>query len=81
MQSYLLMCWWALQRFRREGTLDEAREAVAGYMLSQPMPWTRLPRLAQDHWLLRSMDSVVAECTLIQMARSLEQRFLLRWAV
>jgi hypothetical protein len=80
MQSYLLMCWWALQQFRREGTLDEAREAVAAYMLSQPMPWTRrLPRPAPDHWLLRSMDSVVAEYTLIQMANSLEQRFLLRW--
>jgi hypothetical protein len=81
MQSYVLMCWWALQQFRREGTLDEARQAVAGYMLSQPMPLTQwLPRPAPDHWLLRSMDSVVAEYTLIQMARSLDQRFLLRWA-
>jgi hypothetical protein len=81
MHAYVLMCWWALQQFRREGTLDEAREAVARYMLSQPMPWTRrLPRPAPGHWLLRSMDSVVAEYTLIQMARSLEQRFLLRWA-
>lgn len=81
MRSYILMCWWVLQQFQREGTLNEARGAVADYMLSQPMPWTRrLPRPAPDHWLLRSMDSVVAEYTLIQMARSLERRFLLRWA-
>jgi hypothetical protein len=81
MRSYILMSWWALQQFRREGTLNEAREAVAGYMLSQPMPWTwRIPRPTQENWLLRSMDSVVAEYTLIQMARGLEQRYLLRWA-
>jgi hypothetical protein len=80
-RSYVLLCWWVLRRFGREGTLQEAREAVADYMLNQPMPWTRrLPRPAPDHWLLRSMDSVVAEYTLIQMARGLEQRFLLRWA-
>ncbi len=80
MQSYILMSWWTLQRFRHEGTLDGAREAVAAYVLSQPMPWKwPLTRPTPNHWLLRSMDSVIAEYTLIQMARSLEQRFLLRW--
>src|SRR5262249_22658009 len=38
-QSYVLICWWVLQGFRHEGTLDEARAAVAGYMLRQPLPW------------------------------------------
>ena len=82
MESYLLLCWWVLQRFRREGTLQAARAAVAEYMLSRPMAWTRrLPRPGPDHWLLNSMDSVVAEYTLIQMARNVEQRYLLRWTV
>jgi hypothetical protein len=81
MESYLLLCWWVLQQFQEEGTLDEARPAVAEYMLSRPMAWTRrLPRPGADHWLLNSMDSVVAEYTLIQMARNVEQRYLLRWA-
>jgi hypothetical protein len=80
-QSYVLMCWWVLQQFRREGALGEARAAVAGYMLRQPLPWTRrLPRPEEDNRLLQSMDSVVAEYTLIQMARTVEQRYLLRRA-
>ena len=33
MESYLLMCWWVLQQFREEGTLEQARESVAGYMI------------------------------------------------
>jgi hypothetical protein len=79
-QSYVFLSWWTLQRFRDEGTLDEARAAVATYMLRQPLPWTRrLPRPAEDNRLLVSMDSVVAEYTLIQMARTVEQRYLLRW--
>lgn len=82
MRSYVLMSWWALQQYRSEATLNEARESVARYMLSQPMQWTGWrPRPTLDNWLLRSMDSVVAEYTLIQMARSLEQRYLLRWTV
>lgn len=81
MESYLLLCWWVLQQFRREETLEEARKAVAEYMMSRPMAWTmHLPRPLPGHWLLNAMDSVVAEYTLIQMARNVEQRYLLRWA-
>jgi hypothetical protein len=81
MHSYLLMCWWVLQQFRQEGTLDEARDQVARYMLSQQMVWTRhLPRPREGHWLLHSMDSVVAEYTLIQMASTVQHEYLLRWA-
>jgi hypothetical protein len=81
MESYMLVCWWVLQQFRREGTLGEARAAVAGYMIKQPLPWTQsLLRPAEDNRLLQSMDTVLAEYSLIQMARTVEQRFLLRWA-
>jgi hypothetical protein len=80
-QSYVLMCWWVLQQFRSEGTLEHARAAVARYMLQQPLPWTRrLPRPAPDNRLLQSMDSAVAEYTLIQVGRTVEQRYLLRWS-
>jgi len=81
MESYLLLCWWVLQKLREEGDLEEARAAVAEYMLSRPMPWTsRLPRPGAGHWLMNSMDSVVAEYSLIQMARTVEHGYLLRWA-
>jgi hypothetical protein len=81
MESYLLLCWWVLQKLREEDDLEEARGAVVEYMLSRPMPWTRrLPRPGAGHGLLNSMDSVVAEYILIQMARTVEQRYLLRWA-
>ena len=80
MESYLLLCWWILQQFKAENTLQRARDLVAEYMLGQPMEWTRhLPRPARGHWLLHSMDSVVAEYTLIQMARAAEGGHLLRW--
>jgi hypothetical protein len=81
-ESYLLLCWWVLQQFRKEGTLQEARDLVAGYRLGQPMAWTRrLPRPAPGHWLLHLMDSVVAEYTLIQMGKTVKGGYLLRWAV
>jgi hypothetical protein len=81
MESYILMCWWVLQRFQEEGTLQEARDQVARYMLGEPMARTRpLPRPQLGHWLLHSMDSIVAEYTLIQMGRTVENEYLLRWA-
>jgi hypothetical protein len=46
----------------RRDMLDDARKAVALSMFSRQTPWTRrLPRPAPDHWLMRSMDSVVAD--------------------
>ncbi len=79
MQSYVLMSWWVLQQFRREGTLGKARAAVARYMLEEQLGWTSaLPQPATDHWLLHSMDSVVAEYTLIQMARNAVDQQVLR---
>ncbi|HJZ58968.1 MAG TPA: hypothetical protein VKE74_28755 [Gemmataceae bacterium] len=75
----MLMCWWVLQEFRQEGSLYETREAVAEHMLSQHVEWTSwLPRPDPDHWQLVSMDSVVAEYTLIQMARWADDRYVLR---
>ena len=54
------------------------RDLVAGYMLGQLMVWTRgFLRPAPGHWLLHSMDSVVAEYTLIQMGRTVEGNYLL----
>ncbi len=79
MQSYVLLSWWVLQQFRREGTLDEARAAVPRYMLDEQMGWTHtLPQPAANHWLLQAMDSVVAEYTLIQMARNAGDGYVLR---
>jgi len=57
MESYMMMCWWILQQYKREGTLQQARDHVAAYMRAQPMAWTRrLPRPEAGHWLLHSMD-------------------------
>jgi hypothetical protein len=79
MRSYLLLSWWVLQQFRAEGTLEEARDAVARFMLARQLSWTAtLPQPTSDHWLLRSMDSVVAEYTLIQMAENACGRYMLR---
>jgi hypothetical protein len=80
MSGYLMICWWVLQQFRREGNLQQARDSVARYMLSDWLLTTvRAQAPAVDHWLLRSMDSLVAEYTLIQMARTVEDDYLLRW--
>lgn len=82
MTSYLCLCWWVLRRFREEGTLQQARDRVADHLMSD---WALRVLLPTDailrHWQLRSMDSVVAEYTLIQMARTVgaEDDFLLRW--
>ncbi len=80
MNGYMMICWWVLQRFREEGTLQQARDCVARYMLSDWLLTTvRAQTPTADHWLLRSMDSLVAEYTLIQMARTVEDDYLLRW--
>jgi hypothetical protein len=79
MQSYVVMSWWVLQQFVREGTLGQACAAVARYMMEEQMGWTyALPQPAPNHWLLQSMDSVVAEYTLIQMARNADHHHVLR---
>jgi hypothetical protein len=83
MANYLCLCWWVLQRFREEGTLQQARDRVAEHLLSDWAIRMLLPTDAiLNHWLLRSMDSVVAEYTLVQMARTVgeEDDYLLRWA-
>jgi hypothetical protein len=80
MKSYIHLCWWVLQRFKHEGTLEDARRLVAERMLARLSVYH--PRRPDpDHWLLRSMDSVIAEYTLIGMARSVERRYLLRRTV
>jgi hypothetical protein len=83
MTSYLCLCWWALRRFRDEGTLQQARDRVVDHLTSDWALRAMLsPQVIQDHWLLRTMDSVVAEYVLIGMARTVGQddEFLLRWA-
>jgi hypothetical protein len=81
MQTYVLASGWVLQQFREGGSLDDARSAVARYMLMEQMRWTcRLPQPPADHRLLQAMDSVVAEYTLIQMARRGGDAHVLRWA-
>ncbi len=80
MGSYMMICWWVLQRFRLEGTLQQARDSVARYLMSD---WLLTVVCAQnptqDHWLLQSMDTLVAEYSLIQMARMVEGDYLLQW--
>lgn len=82
MTSYLCLCWWVLRRFVQEGTLQRARDRVADHLLSD---WALRAMQPTDrvlnHWLLRSLDSVVAEYTLIGMARavSVDDDYLLRW--
>jgi hypothetical protein len=81
MQTYVLASWWVLQQFREQGSLDDARAAVARYMLEDQLRWTcRLPQPAADHRLLMAMDSVIAEYTLIQMARNAGDNYVLRRA-
>ena len=83
MASYLCLCWWVLLRFREEGTLQQARNRVADHLMSDGVLRVLLPTDAiLNHWLLRSLDSVVAEYTLIQMARTVgeEDDCLLRWS-
>jgi hypothetical protein len=78
-ENYVSMCWLVLQHFRLEGSLELARDAVADHMLSQHDEWTSLlPRSDPENWQLRSMDSVVAEYTLIQMARTSDDRYTFR---
>jgi hypothetical protein len=83
MTGYLCLCWWVLRRFREEGTLQQARDRVADHLMSDWALRALLPTDAiLNHWLLRSMDSVVAEYTLIQMARTVgaADDYLLQWA-
>jgi hypothetical protein len=71
MTSYLCLCWWVLRRFREEGMLQQARNRVADHLMSDWALRVLLPTDAiLNHWLLGSLDSVVAEYTLIQMART-----------
>jgi hypothetical protein len=77
MSRYLIIAWWALQRLRDQGNLQAARNRVAECMLSHWFVRTlRPPALPKDHTLLRSLDSVVAEYTVIQMERTNAK---LRW--
>ncbi len=81
MSSYMKIAWWVLQKFREEGTLQQARDHVAQSMLDAWLFRTLQPQNpAPDHWLLRSMDSVVAEYTIIQMGQREDANYLLRWA-
>jgi hypothetical protein len=74
MRSYVVMCWWVLQQYIREGTLEEARDVVAEFVLDR----TDWMGLAPNHWLLRSLDSVIAEYTLIQLSRTAGDRYVLQ---
>jgi hypothetical protein len=80
MSSYMMICWEVLQRFRQEGTLQQARDSVARYLMSDwVLTVVRAQNPTQGHWLLRTMDSLVAEYTLIQMARMVEDDYMLQW--
>jgi hypothetical protein len=80
-QSYICLCWWVLRRFRGEGTLEQARARVAAHLGAQFAACSGgLPRPEPGHWLLQAMDTVVAEYTLIAMARTVQDDYLLRQA-
>jgi hypothetical protein len=82
LQSYVRLCWWVLQRFRDERTLEQARARVADHLLAQcARCCSGLTRPPAAHWLLRAMDTVVADYTLIAMARTVQDDYLLRWKV
>lgn len=73
-RSYVVMCWWVLQQYIRKGTFEEARDMVAEFVLDR----TEWMGLVPNHWLLRSLDSVIAEYTLIQMSRTAGGRYVLQ---
>ncbi len=74
MRSYVVLCWWIVQEYIREGSLQQARDTVAEFILER----TEWMGLDPDHWLLRSLDSVIAEYTLIQMSRSAGDQYVLQ---
>lgn len=80
LSDYLMICWWICRQFAREGTLQQARDRVAEFLLSD---WAfcilRPQNLSADHWLLRSLDSLVAEYALIGMYYTVKNSYLLRW--
>jgi hypothetical protein len=80
MIRYLKTAWWVLRRFREEGTLQDARDLLADSMLKHWLVRTLRPQNPPaENPLAWSLDSVLAEYTIIQMGQPAGNRHLLGW--
>jgi hypothetical protein len=65
---YLRLCWWVLDQLRREGTLDSAAEMVRDHLAADWLVRSLgATRPDPTSLVARSLDSLVAEYTLIGM--------------
>jgi hypothetical protein len=73
--TYMKLCWWVIQRLDGEGGLKKATALVRDHLLGTWLVRQLSPKRPRaSSAILNSLDSTVAEYTLIAMARAVKEK-------